>query len=301
MKRKQLTAMCLAGVFVMGLINGCGERREAGMPAQESAKGQSNGTEYQDKKIPAEKDSKEQPQEGAEMESSNAKEESKQEESTDKQESAFRITERKYENGDIKISYPYIENLVNQQITDFYNHEFESTVVSFGGEAEEGDLASGSQQAGQSFTVTYQSDDMVSILINGNFYSEEMPHPYSYSRSYNINLKTGESMSITDTFTPEEIIDDIMAFRYITVMGDLENEYVKQELEIKGKEEVLNQLKHCDFNFVAGKDGTILVNEEAPYSYSYRQEDGKWIIVMEGSHAIGDYFALRYEKSGMEK
>lgn len=300
MKRKQLTAMCLAGLLAIGLITGCGERRKADALAEENKKEESDGIADQSKKTPTETDSEEEQQEGTE-ESNTAEAESEQEESAQEQGSAFRITEKKYTDGDIQISYPYIENLVNQQITDFYNHEFESTVAAYAGESEEGDLASGSQQAVQSYTVTYQSDDMVSILIDGNFYSDGMPHPYSYSLSYNINLITGASMSITDTFTPEEIMDDIMAFRYITVMGNQENEYIKQELEMKGKEEILNQLNHCDYNFTVGKDGSIADNGESPYSYSYRQEDGKWLIALEGSHAIGDYFTLRYEKSGMEK
>lgn len=302
MNRKQLTVLSMTVIIAIGLFSGCGEKREAGTPAQENQKRESSDAENKKKEIASRAD----PESGAEGEeqqskdvmekNSKVKTVSEQEESQKEDKPAFIIEEKTYEDGAIRISYPYVEHLVNQQITDFYNQEFEDIVAVYAGEAEEGDLAADSQEAAQSFTVTYQSEDMISILIEGSFYSEGMPHPYSYSRSYNINLKTGESMGITDLFTPEEITDNIMAFRYITGVGEPGNEYIKQELEMKGKEGVLEQMNHCDFKFMAGKDGSIIVNEGSPYSYSYRQKDGKWLIVLEGSHAVGDYFTLRYDR-----
>lgn len=217
----------------------------------------------------------------------------------------FSIKTETYEEGDIHIEYPHVENLVNQEITDWYNNQFKSAVNIHTEEAEEGDLAAASDTVNENFQVTYQSDEMISILIEGSFYAEGAAHPYSYKRSYNINLKTGETMSITDEYTPDDIVNDLLSGKNYTMIANAETlsplegeilEYAKQEIEIRDKDFMLESLEKCDYDFTVDSGGKVVDNREMVYGYSLRLKDGKWAICTDVCHALGDYLIIRYDR-----
>lgn len=276
---------------VMG-ITGCGNEKSDVVKPEK--------VQEEENQKQAETQNKEEQQHGKENQQ---KEETEIEEGNKKKQ--FAITREVYEEGEIHIEYPQVENLVNQDITEWYNEQFKSSIDVYTGEVEEGDLAEGSETVEETFQVTYQSEDMISILIEGYFYAEGAAHPYSYKSSYNINLKTGESMSITDEYSPEEIVDDLLAGQNYTVIKDAktmevmtgeEQDAAFQEITTKDRAFMLESMKNCDYDFKSGADGKMLQGEDIVYAYSVRLSDGKWAICTDVSHALGDYIIIRYDK-----
>lgn len=297
MKKERIAALCMVGILALVGMTGCGngeknvEKQEQTMKNEESPD-----------------DSSEIESEGSEEQSSQETEgepEQQDSEEEENKEGVFSIRTETYEEGDIHIKYPHVENLVNEEVTDWYNEEFKSTIETYTSEVEEGDMGASSETVNETFQVTYQSEEMISILIEGNFYAEGAAHPYSYMRSYNINLKTGETLGITDEYTPEEIVEDILAGNNYAVIADTrtmeamtgENlEYVKQEIAAKDRDFFLECMDNCDYRFRTGTDGSITDEENMVYAYSLRLPDGTWAIGTDVSHALGDYRILRYDK-----
>lgn len=290
MKQRKLLIFCILSVLISGTIIGCGAEETNVAKQEEVLKESQEGNQEEN-------------QQQIEVKSSEEEESENVQERQDR-EKQFTINRKVYEDGDVYIEYPYVENLVNEEITDWYNKKFRSVIDICNGDVEEGDLAAGNAVE-ETFEVTYQSEDMVSILITGNFYAESAAHPCSYMSSYNINLKTGETIGITDKYTPEEIVDDILSGQNCTVLSNVETleeadeemvECVKQEISEESREWLLAGMQECDYNFKVGADGKIAEGEDITSKYSIRLKDGTWAIGMDVSHALGDYIIIRYDK-----
>lgn len=332
MKKRKLLILIMIGAMVLGTVTGCGKEKAEEVKQEEVSEGKSEEDSKESSNEKLAEDSKEGSNEKSEDNSEGTSEENLKEnsegtsgenlkessegtsgdnsgEDSEKQQSgedAFTITKEVYEDeeGDVHIEYPHVENLVNQEITDWYNQKFESDakwVMNAIDVEEEGFR----EYINEGFQVTYQSEDMVSILIRGNYYAEGAAHPYSYISSYNINLKTGESMSITDEYSLEEIVDDIFSGQNYTVLVNIENleeadeeftEYVKQELAANDRDFMMECLQRCDNDFKIGEDGNLIEGEEAVYMHSIRLKDGTWAMGMEVTHVLGDYVIIRYDK-----
>lgn len=278
MKLKKIAVICMAGIMMLSGVAGCGDRDT--VKQQEVEKGE------------AEQNLKE--------------EENKEKQEKEDLKGKFSITTEVYEDGGIHIEYPQVENLVNGDITEWYNEQFKSTVTTYTeGDVEEGDIAANSESVNESFRVTYQSEDMVSILIEGYFEAEGAAHPYSYMSSYNINLKTGESMSIMDQYTPEEIVNTLFSGGGYTGISDADNmeemteeekQSLSEELSIRDKEFTLESMKKCDYDFYPDADGKMQKGEDDVYMHSIRLKDGMWAVCLDVTHALGDFAIVRYDK-----
>lgn len=320
MKKRKLLILIMIGAMVLGTVTGCGKEKAEEVKQEEVSEGKPEEDSKESSNEKLAEDSKEGSNEKSEENSEGTSGENQKEssegtsgdnsgEDSEKQqngEDTFLLTKEVYEDeeGDVHIEYPHVENLVNQKITDWYNQKFESDakwVMNAIDVEEEGFR----EYINEGFQVTYQSEDMVSILIRGNYYAEGAAHPYSYMSSYNINLKTGESMSITDEYSQEEIVDDIFSGQNYTALVNIENleeadaeftEYVKQELAAKDREIMMECLQRCDNEFKIGEDGNLIEGEEAVYMHSIRLKDGTWAMGMEVTHVLGDYVIIRYDK-----
>lgn len=294
MKLKKIVVLGIAGILVLGSVSGCGnEERDTIQQNKSEVKQPENKKPEADNQISGIEDEE------------TENEEIEDEETELKESSEFKITAKMYQEGNIKIAYPQVENLVNQEITDWYNQQFKHSLEIYTGEAEEGDIAAASENVNETFKITYQSEDMISILVEGYFYAEGAAHPYAYMNSYNINLKTGESMGITDEYAPEEIVNDLLAGKNYTPITDVETmtemtgeelDYLKQEIAGKDREFTLESMEKCDYDFRIAEDGTVVAGEEAVYVHSIRLADGSWGIGLETSHALGDYVIVKYSK-----
>lgn len=216
----------------------------------------------------------------------------------------FTITKEVYEHENVYIEYPQVENLVNQEITDWYNEEFKNTIRG-ASEDEEYEITSEGDTINETFQITYQSEDMISILIEGFVYVQHTPHPYSYKYGYNINLKTGETMGIADVYSPVEMTDDLLHGENIAIIANTEtmeemDDESFQEAMVDIKEfdraGMIDSLEKSDFNFYIGEDGKLTKGEESPMDYSVRLPDGKWAFTISVNHALGDCRLVRYDK-----
>ena len=288
MRIKKGIFIYLAGVMLFSDVAGCGDR--------DTVKQQEVKEEGAEQII---KEAKEQRHDKKEK-----KEKQRQEKDLLKEK--FSITAEVYEDGDIHIEYPQIENLVDEDITEWYNEQFKSTVVAYTeGDIEEGDIAGNCERVNESFQITYQSDDMISILIEGYYEAEGAAHPYSYMSSYNINLKTGESMGITDQYTPEELVDTLFSGENYTGISDVDNmeemseeemQYLSGEISARDREYTLESMQKCDYKFTLDAEGKMKKGEEDVYMYSVRLKDGKWALCLDITHALGDCVIVRYDK-----
>lgn len=297
MKRNKIIGICMIGAFALATVSGCGSQG-LGVAQQDESEVKteelSTTPSETHKSSPIEDDKLAQEDDG--------------ETEQPTEEEVFTITKQVYENDHVYIEYPQVENLVNQEITDWYNEQFKNTIKD--ATQDEGDeSASESDTINETFQVTYQSEDMISILIEGSVYVQNTPHPYSYMYGYNINLKTGETMGITDIYTTAEIVemvDDFLAGENVAIIANMETmeemdeesfQDAMQEMMEYDRAFLIEGLEGSDFNYYIGEDGKMTEDDELMTGhYSIRLPDGKWAFTVSVSHALGDCRLVRYDK-----
>lgn len=264
MKKQTLALFCLSGALIMVGLSGCAKEKT-----------------LETKPVVSQEQSKEETQE----------ESSKIQETKEQAVSGFAITVQTYEDGENHIEYPHVEGLMNQEITDWYNKKFEEPKKNYEREKQEGEAADSLEER---VTVTYQTEDEISILIKG--YYSGGAHPSTYARTYNINLKTGESTSIIDEISPKQLSEYLLNQTKFTPAGDeeIDTEHLKGEIQMMG-DWLGETTENCDYKFRKSESGKMTEGEEEPYMYSYKTEDGKWAIILPVSHVLGDYAFLKFE------
>lgn len=226
---------------------------------------------------------------------------------TQEEASAFIVHTEVYEDGDIHIEYPQVENLINQEITEFYNEKFKTVLKTVMGKVTEGDIAANATTMDERVRITYQSEDMISILIDGYVYEQGAAHPFSYQKSYNINIKTGETLGIMDEYSTEEIISRLESGSYMVLAEDIDKDgyipaedqefknMVMDEISSNDKKLLEESIDRCDYDFILQEDNQSLESGKEPYMHSFRLKDGKWVLCVDVSHALGDYAVVYFE------
>ena len=186
----------------------------------------------------------------------------------------------KTEDGNFDVVYPQLEGWENTEAQERWNQEFQT--------AELQDGVEGSQiEDYESYTVKprimTQTEDLLSILMEGTYFFKGAAHPYAFAYTYNIDMKTGESYRLPEQ--SEELVNRISA-ELLAGNYTIESEFKEisisdvfwvDEGDTLDESRIFNELQSCDYD-----------PEFIPTCYSYWRED-KIGIVFSTNHALGDY------------
>ncbi len=194
-------------------------------------------------------------------------------------ETAYRIEEKTIEGTGLHISYPQIQNLGDKHIQDEWNTLIRGNEERAASEWEE----SGRYEV--RYTVKTQSEDTLSILMDGAVYSEGESKPHSFKYTYNIDLNTGESIRLKDAVDVRSVAEQMFEGKGYYIEKNLAPHFMERLNTIyEDSESLARALEGYDFDL----EGNL------PYGYSYLQ-DGRIWICMEVPHELGDYIEIELE------
>ena len=209
-----------------------------------------------------------------------------------KRDNSYKVTAKTYEskNGKVKISYPQISGLYDENMQNYYNALFKSDFADY--------MKDGYTDTFENtYQVTYKSKDLLSIVFRCGGYVEGGAFPSTFAYAYTIDLETG------GTLVPSAAIDTGSAAKNflsgknwtLTKAGDgvsksdvLEfyaDTAVEQMQEYITEEDVLTVSKNKKGQYSVS--GTVAC-------LSYLDGSAAPIFILDVSHALGDYVEIEF-------
>ncbi len=197
-------------------------------------------------------------------------------------EAEYRVTETILEADGLYISCPQIEGLGDERIQEKWN----AIILENEQRAVDGWEGGGTYQV--SFTVKTMSDDLLSILLEGNVYSEGEAYPSTFLYTYNIDLNTGKSVRLCDQVDVDQLAENLFAGVGYYVEESLKPYFVERlESIYEDPDALARSLEGYDYS----------EDESEPYGYSYISSGRVWLC-MEVPHSLGDYIEIELDAVG---
>lgn len=189
------------------------------------------------------------------------------------EEASYKMEEKELTKNNIRISYPQISGLPNEEVQKKWNEVISGHAHQALTEAEEESTLT------VSYAVKTMNDQLLSILIEGYYNPKDAAYPTCFRYTYNIDLLSGESVRLAYRRDIDELAKDLLSGKGYQVEGELGEELKERLTILYGDEEQLaDALRDFDYGD----------NRETPTGFSY-QEDGKTHLCIEVPHALGDY------------
>ena len=188
------------------------------------------------------------------------------------QEASYQVVEKELSKDQIRISYPQIAGLFQEEIQEKWNEVISGHARKALEDAKEGSSLE------VSYTIETMNDQLLSILIEGYYGTEEEEHPRRFRYTYNIDMTSGESVRLAYYQDVDELAETLLSGEGYRVEGEL-GEELKDRLSILygTAEQLADVLRDFDYGD----------NRETPRGFSY-QENGRTHLCIEVPHALGD-------------
>ena len=180
--------------------------------------------------------------------------------------------------GTFHVTYPQIKGWSNKESMKYWNGLFAA--------ANYGSKDDGVDAYTLKTTIMTQSDELLSILMEGSVQYEGIDETTNFAYTYNINMKTGKSYPLKDSKANlSKIEDKLMNESYkiatknqeVSMVAVLDTLYLTNEKD-DDMARVKEALKECDY----------AENNTNPACYSY-WKNGKVSLVFEVDEEIGGY------------
>ncbi|MCI5911063.1 MAG: DUF4163 domain-containing protein [Oscillospiraceae bacterium] len=168
------------------------------------------------------------------------------------------------------ISYPVISGWKQEDAQEKYNEEFKNDVQGIIDDAES------SENVSLDFEIEYMDDNTLSIVGKGDVYSMGAAHPYSVILCYNIDMQSGEEISLADK---------------IDINSASENFFNKKGCESVSDEITLDDIIDVSM-FESVEDVSSYMTET---KYFYLDSNGKICVYFEVPYVLGGYAAVRFD------
>lgn len=178
----------------------------------------------------------------------------------------------------------YYNELLGKKLEDYKNKTFQVTT---------GDYYH------LDYEITTMTNEMLSVVFRGETYNKAKSTTTRFSYTYNIDMKTGNTICLSDKNDVEKISEQLLSGEKLELVkpadADLLNqmqlEDYLQELQEFSKEEWIEKLEAADISIQANGDGTFTKGTENHFIYSYLK-DGKTILVIKVDNSLGDYVEI---------
>jgi hypothetical protein len=198
----------------------------------------------------------------------------------------YSITPESRNGGRYSICFPQISG-ASPDIADFYNARWLELADSLVRETAE-DTA---LHLTLDFQVMTQTEDMLSLLFSGSRYYENNPYPTAFYLTYNIHMKTGETICLND-----EILDEICeslasgSFSFPSDYSELKN-YKSEIFSGSDASAIRERLARADYMVVSTEQGLFCEQGCSPSDFTY-YNNGDLRILVTVLHALGDYVTI---------
>lgn len=191
-------------------------------------------------------------------------------------EASYSVEEEFLTDNGAELFYPQIKGLDDEETEEEWNRRMKGKAEELVRGMEEGERLQGS------FFVKTMDDELLSILVSGELTPAGQTDPVRFEYSFNIDMKTGDSIRLAHYRDVKQIAAGMMEGKYHTADGRLSGEF-RERLEILygDADQLADVLRGFDFG----------EGQENPAGYSWC-EDGKTWIAMEVPHALGDYIEI---------
>ncbi|MCR5665243.1 MAG: hypothetical protein K6G01_00305 [Eubacterium sp.] len=207
-------------------------------------------------------------------------------EDTATEEASYKVkTKTLYERTGSSITYPVISGWEDEFSQDEWNILFKKFAK------QEQKIAK--RNKNNDVTVTWevktQTDDLLSLVV---VYEEDLDgtaRPYTYCDTYNINMETGEKMRLKDMAKVSDVATTLLDTEDYTISN--EDLKIKDVFSYatKGSGKISEkQLIHDLKGFDKSKSNLLKKGGYKVYGSSF-MDDGKVVLVMDVSYAMGEY------------
>ena len=187
---------------------------------------------------------------------------------------SYSVADGLLQEDNVSFCYPQLQNCTDVELQEKWNSIIKEKVESMAEELKEGASLYGN------YDIKTMNDELLSILFSGDISSPDSAYSSRFQFTYNIDMKTGESIRLAHYRDVDQIAEDMMNGRNYTVSGELASEFQARLTVLYGD---ARQLAAALRGFDFGKG-----QEQHPGGYSW-QEDGKTWLSIEVPHALGDY------------
>lgn len=188
--------------------------------------------------------------------------------------------------GKINIEYPVLQNLDNEKQQKEWNDRILAQIN------ERISNLSDKDSFEMEYTVTYEDEKFISIMLFGYEYYEGASYPHSFKYTYNISLDENKNVRLEEEYDTYKIANALLNGKGYTILGTSKEEFLDYlNSAFEDANELMEVLNQFDFNYEESK-------EMKPYGYScYRNRSLE--ICFEVPHALGDCVVVSfpYEKA----
>lgn len=203
------------------------------------------------------------------------------------QKNPYIVTELTMVGDSYTLSFPQLEG--SDEITcDFYNQLWLDMAEDYATQA--------AADPDLSYTLNFQvmtlTDDLLSILFKGQSIYAGAAYPTNFYLTYNIDLKSGETVRLANSPKLPKIVDVLSsrAFDFHENYAYLA-EFKDQVFVGHDTSMIMTRLSSADYQVKLTKGGLALADESHPTDFTY-YEDGELRILVQVIHALGDYVVI---------
>lgn len=205
---------------------------------------------------------------------------------------SYEIVDRTYDKNNVKINYPQIKNINDEEKLNTINKNLEGEALSILNRYIKDDTNLNDLTMDINYEIKLNSDKYLSIVYNG--YSNVMGAAYPISVFYttNIDVEKGSRIRFSDYANISDILIKLKDPHNVKVLSKEREvaEVQKNTLINMDNAELLSILEDADFYEANGK-----IEMPEIGAYSYMTEDSI-VISLPVNHAIGDHAEFELEK-----
>lgn len=190
-------------------------------------------------------------------------------------EASYSVSEQVIRGENFEIYYPKLTGLAVQETEEKWNGIFEE------GARNLADRVKNGGECMESYFIKTMNDELLSVLFEGTCMEEGAPYPYQVRYTYNIDMKTGESIRLANYKDVDSLAELLLNGSGYETAGVPEDFAQRLSILYGSSAQLADVLRDYDY-----REG-----QEQAAGYSYR-EDGRTHLCMEVPHMLGDYIDL---------
>lgn len=193
---------------------------------------------------------------------------------------SYQIETVTYEEGAVKVSYPQLVGMQDEELQERLNGEIKKTVLP-------GNTAEGCSAYEFTYETASAGEGIVSFVFRGYEDYEWSPHPNSIVKTLNLNLVTGENLRLKDYADIASVVSALetgRGYELVSGVGD------KEDFDT-----FLNNGYVTDYALLLLDYDLDLMNRETITTGYSCIRDNQLVLFVTVEHAMGDYAELVFE------
>ena len=193
----------------------------------------------------------------------------------------YEITDAVYEDGAIKLHYPQITGMDDENIQNSINQSVEQEVKA--------DIAmEGLSSYEIEYEIATQGSGVLSVILRGYYNTDNQAYPVQFVKTFNIDMTTGKNLRFKDYADVAKVVS--------CLEQDYGYEILSEGVEMSDFSAFLNNGYMTDYAItLLDFDVDFSTSQLQPSGYSCIK-DNKVVLFIETEHAMGDYAEIMFDE-----